>query len=98
MSDVTIYTTEPCSFCARVKGILGSRGVPFAEVNLSKDPAGRVALASRTGMMTFPQVVVDGELLGGFSEVQAAAESGRLDALLGAPGTRAEDAPPGSAA
>jgi glutaredoxin 3 len=84
MSEVTIYTTEPCSFCARVKGILSSRGVLFAEVNLSKDPAGRIALVQRTGMMTFPQVVVDGELLGGFNEVHAAAESGRLDELLAA--------------
>ena len=35
-------------------------------------------------MMTFPQVIVDGELLGGFAEVQEAAESGRLDELLAA--------------
>jgi len=33
-------------------------------------------------MMTFPQVIIDGELVGGFTEVQAAAESGRLDELL----------------
>ena len=35
-------------------------------------------------MMTFPQVIVDGQLLGGFTEVQAAADSGRLDELLAA--------------
>lgn len=84
MSQVTVYTTEPCSFCARVKGLLRARGVEFSEVNLSKDPDGRVELAQRTGMMTFPQVIIDGQLLGGFSEVQAAAESGRLDELLAA--------------
>jgi glutaredoxin 3 len=82
MSNVTVYTTEPCSFCARVKGLLKSRGVEYAEVNLSKDPEGRVDLAQKTGMMTFPQVIIDGELVGGFTEVQAAAESGRLDELL----------------
>jgi len=84
MSKVTVYTTEPCSYCARVKGLLEARGVRFSEVNLSKDPEGRVQLASETGMMTFPQVVVDGELLGGFIEVQAAAQSGRLDEMLAA--------------
>jgi glutaredoxin 3 len=82
VSSVTVYTTEPCSFCARVKGLLKSRGVEYAEVNLSKDPEGRVELAQKTGMMTFPQVTIDGELVGGFTEVQAAAESGRLDELL----------------
>jgi glutaredoxin 3 len=84
MSNVVVYTTEPCSFCARVKGLLRSRGVEFAEINLAKDPEGRVQLAQQTGMMTFPQVIVGGALLGGFTEVQAAAESGRLDELLAA--------------
>ncbi len=84
MSEITVYSTEPCSFCARVKGLLKARGVEFSEVNLSKDPQGRVELASRTGMMTFPQVLIDGELLGGFAEVQEAIESGRLDELLAA--------------
>jgi glutaredoxin 3 len=82
MSQVVIYTTDPCSFCARVKGLLKARGVEYAEINLARDPDGRVELAQRTGMMTFPQVIVDGELLGGFTEVQAAADSGRLDELL----------------
>jgi glutaredoxin 3 len=63
MSDVTVYTTDPCSFCARVKGLLKARGVEFAEINLSKDPDGRVELARKTGMMTFPQVLVDGQRL-----------------------------------
>ena len=84
MKDIVIYTTEPCSFCARVKGILSSRGVSFSEVNLTKDPTGRVELVQKTGMMTFPQVLVDGELLGGYAELQAAADNGTLDDLLAA--------------
>jgi glutaredoxin 3 len=84
MPNVTVYTTEPCSFCTRVKAILASRGVDYSEVNLSKDPEGRVTLAGQTGMMTFPQVTVDGELIGGFREVLEAAENGRLDELLAA--------------
>jgi glutaredoxin 3 len=82
MRQVIVYTTDPCSFCARVKGLLQARGVEFAEINLSKDPDGRAELARTTGMLSFPQVIVDGELLGGFNEVRAAAESGRLDELL----------------
>jgi glutaredoxin 3 len=84
MSKITVYTTDPCGFCARVKGLLRSRGVEFDEVNLAKDPEGRVELAQRTGMMTFPQVIVDDVLLGGYNEVQAAADDGRLDDLLAA--------------
>jgi len=84
MSDVTVYTTEPCSFCGRVKALLSARGVEYAEVNLSKDPTGRMELAQRTGMKSFPQVTVGDRLIGGFAEVQAAAQNGRLEELLAA--------------
>lgn len=84
MSKVTVYTTDPCSFCVRVKALLKSRGVEFDEVNLSKDPAGRVELARRTGMMSFPQVLVGERVIGGYSEVQKAADNGELDELLAA--------------
>jgi glutaredoxin 3 len=84
MSKITVYTTEPCSFCARVKGLLKSHGLEFSEINLSKDPEGRTELAQRTGMMSFPQVIVDGELLGGYAELLTAAEQGRLDELAAA--------------
>jgi glutaredoxin 3 len=98
MSRVTVYTTERCSFCARVKGLLNARGIEFSEINLAEDPARREELARTTGMLSFPQVIVDGELLGGFTEVQAAAESGRLDELLVGSGMRAKRVSPGSAA
>jgi glutaredoxin 3 len=85
MRRITIYTTDPCSFCARVKGLLKTHGAQFSEVNLTKDPAGRAELVAHTGMMSFPQVLVDGELLGGFAELQAAAENGELEQLLSTP-------------
>ncbi len=84
MAAVTVYTTDPCSFCARVKGLLAKRGVEFEEVNLTKDPEGRLALAQKTGMMSFPQVMVGDRAIGGFSELLAADEDGRLDELLAA--------------
>jgi glutaredoxin 3 len=84
MAEITIYTTEPCSFCARVKGLLEAHDVDFTEVNLSKDQVGRNELARRTGMMSFPQVIVGDQVLGGFAELKAAVDSGQLEELLAA--------------
>ena len=53
------------------------------EVNLAKDPVGRRELAEFTGRMTFPQIVIDGEPLGGFQELLEADEAGRLERLAG---------------
>ena len=84
MSDVVVYTTEPCSFCMRVKQLLQARGVEYTEVNLARDPAGRAQLVEQTGMMSFPQVVIRGEVLGGFQETLRADQSGRLRELVAA--------------
>ena len=84
MTRVTVYTTEPCGYCRTAKALLDRRGVPYEEINLAKDAAGRAQLVALTGMMTFPQVMIDGEPLGGFQELVAADRSGRLAELRAA--------------
>ena len=81
MSRVTIYTTEPCGFCRVAKSLLAKRGVSYTEINLAKDPSGRAELVRLTGMMTFPQVVIDDEPIGGYQELVQADRTGRLAAL-----------------
>lgn len=82
--NVVVYTTDPCSFCSRVKQLLDARGVEYTEINMARDAAGRQELVEKTGMMSFPQVIIDGELVGGFQETLAADQSGRLRELLAA--------------
>jgi glutaredoxin 3 len=84
MSIVTVYTTDNCPFCTRAKQLLDTRGVQYEEINLERDPSGRQQLVERTGMMTFPQVIVGDEIIGGFTETLAADRSGRLQELLAA--------------
>ena len=83
-NGVTLYTTEPCSFCRQAKTLLESRGVDFSEVNLARDPEGRADLVALTGQMTFPQIVVGERAIGGFRELVEADRDGRLEALLAA--------------
>jgi glutaredoxin 3 len=78
MGKITVYTTEPCGYCRTAKALLQRRGLPYEEVNLSKDADGRAELVALTGMMTFPQVIIDGKPIGGFQELAAADRSGRL--------------------
>ncbi len=78
-----MYSTEPCGFCRNAKALLQRRGIPYEEINLARDPDGRAELARKTGLMTFPQVLIDGETLGGFRELQALDRNGGLTALAG---------------
>jgi glutaredoxin 3 len=82
VAGVTVYTTEPCGFCAQAKALLKARGVDFEEVNLARDADGRAELVATTGQMTFPQVLIGGRSIGGFRELLEADREGRLAALL----------------
>ncbi len=84
MADILMYSTDPCPFCRNAKALLDKRGIPYEEINLAKDPEGRTELADRTGMMTFPQVIVGGELVGGFTELVRADKDGTLERLIAA--------------
>jgi len=81
MAKITVYSTDPCSFCLRAKELLKLRALSFEEINLAKDPAGRLELVEKTGMLSFPQIVVGGEVIGGFQELVQADRTGRLAEL-----------------
>jgi glutaredoxin 3 len=82
MSKITVYTTDPCSFCNRLKELLHVRGLAYEEINLARDPDGRAELLHKTGMMSFPQVVIGSHVVGGFQETLAADRSGLLTQLV----------------
>ncbi len=84
MKPVTLYTTDACPFCSSAKALLNKRNIDYEEINLARDPDGRAELAERTGMITFPQIVIGGETIGGFQELLAADRAGRLPELLAA--------------
>ena len=81
MPRVTIYTTEPCGFCRVAKSLLQKRNVAYSEISLAKDPVGRTELVQMTGMMTFPQVVIDDTPIGGYQELVALDRAGGLSEL-----------------
>ncbi len=73
---VLVFTTPTCPSCARAKAYLRSRGVPFREVDVSRDPAAARDLVRRTGQMGVPVIEIDGRPIVGFDQA-------RIDALLG---------------
>ena len=78
MSKLTVYTTDPCGYCRTAKALLQKRKIPYEEINLARDPEGRAELVRLTGMMTFPQVIIEGKPLGGYQELVRADREGLL--------------------
>jgi monothiol glutaredoxin len=73
-----------CGFSARVVSILESYGVPFAHINILENPEIRATLPKMMNWPTFPQVYVQGELIGGCDIICDLHDSGELTAILDA--------------
>jgi glutaredoxin 3 len=85
MAAVEIYTKPTCGFCLMAKRLLNTKGVSFAEVNISAQPERRAEMIQRAnGRSTVPQVFIDGAHVGGFDDLSALEHGGKLDALLAA--------------
>ena len=76
---VVVYTTDYCGWCERAKSLLAARGVRFREVWLPRTPEGRERLAEAAPFArSFPQILIDGEVVGGYSDLVARDRAGSL--------------------
>ncbi len=82
MQRIQIYTTRWCGFCVRAKALLDSRGLGYEEIALDDEVGFRQKLLDRTGGWTVPQILVDGEPIGGYTELWRLDRDGRLNRLL----------------
>lgn len=83
MAKVEIYTTTYCPFCYRAKALLKRKGVSYDEIDVTDDIDLRIAMMERArGRKTVPEIFIDGELIGGFDELKALDDAGKLDSLL----------------
>ncbi len=71
-----------CGFSARATQILMSCGQKFAYVDILSNPEIRANLPKVSDWPTFPQLFVDGELVGGSDIMTEMFESGELKKLL----------------
>jgi monothiol glutaredoxin len=71
-----------CGFSARAVQILQQCGADFAYVNVFEDPEVRDNLKVHSNWPTYPQLFVDGELVGGCDIMMELYQSGDLPKLL----------------
>ncbi len=84
MAQIQLYTTAWCGYCVRAKALLDRKGVPYEEIRLDEDAAFRQRLFELTGGWTVPQILIDGEPIGGYTELWRLDRAGLLDDRLAA--------------
>lgn len=85
MPVVEIYTSPLCGFCHAAKRLLVHKNVPFAEIDVSRDPSKQREMLDRAnGRRTVPQIFIGSRHVGGCDDLYALDQAGKLDPILAA--------------
>ncbi len=68
MANITIYSTPVCGYCKMAKDYLTSKGIPYTEVDVSRDTAAQQALIAKSGQFGVPVIDVDGKIIVGYDK------------------------------
>jgi len=83
MSRVIVYSTGTCPICDKTKNLLGKWNIDYTEKRIDTDTALLKEFSEVTnGARTVPQILIDDELIGGFSELTELHMDGDLDHLI----------------
>jgi glutaredoxin 3 len=77
-----MYTTRWCGYCVRAKALLDGRGLEYEEIDLGDDASFRARLNELTGGWTVPQILIDDQVIGGYTELWRLDRDGRLAELF----------------
>ncbi len=78
-----MYSTGFCPYCIMAERLLTAKGV--ADINKIRDdlePARRTEMMERTGRRTVPQIYIGETHVGGYDDLAALDQAGKLDELL----------------
>lgn len=83
MARVKIYSTGICPICDNAKNLLKKWGIPYEESRVDRDRAQLKEMLQITeGARTVPQIVIDGEWIGGFTDLTELHMDGKLKHLV----------------
>ena len=65
-----VWSKDSCPFCVQAKALLESRGIEYEERNVSQNWTREQLLEAVPTARTLPQIFLDEELVGGFTELR----------------------------
>ena len=69
MKDIKIFTTNWCPYCTAAKRFFKEKGWQYEEINIEQIGWSREKLLEVGKAMTVPQIVINGEAIGGYTEL-----------------------------
>ena len=85
MAKVEVYSTGQCPYCVMAKQLLERKGVSYTEIRVDSDPAKRQEMIQKSRQRTVPQIFINGEAIGGYTDLLALERAKKLDGRLAEP-------------
>jgi glutaredoxin 3 len=71
IKNVVVWSKDNCPYCVKAKTLLNIKGIEFEERNISQGPYTREQLLeSCPSARTVPQIVIDGQVIGGYDKLE----------------------------
>jgi glutaredoxin 3 len=70
MTKAIVWSKDQCPYCVQAKALLESRGIEYEERNINNGWDKEDLLAAVPTARTLPQIFLDEELVGGFTELR----------------------------
>jgi glutaredoxin 3 len=77
-----MYKKDPCPYCDRAIRFLEEKGLAFDIIDLTDKQEEIDRIKSETGWRTVPIIMINGKLIGGYTDLKALDDEGRLMELL----------------
>ena len=82
-AHVLMYSTSVCPYCVMAERLLKAKGVVNIEkIRVDLQPEQRIEMMQKTGRRTVPQIYIGNTHVGGFDDLRALDQAGKLELLL----------------
>ena len=82
MAQIKIYKKDPCPYCDRAVNFLNGKGLAYEVVDLTGKPDEIDRIKNETGWRTVPIILINGKLVGGYTDLKALDDEGKLEGML----------------
>lgn len=79
---VKIYVKTFCPYCVMALQLLSGKGVDYEKFSVDGKPDEYEKLKSQTGWPTVPQIFINDQMIGGYTELAELDRQGKLDKML----------------
>ncbi|MEK6628181.1 MAG: glutaredoxin domain-containing protein [Bdellovibrionota bacterium] len=81
-AKIKLIKKIPCPFCDRAINFFNNKGYQVEIIDLTNNLDELLAWKQKTGWQTVPMIFINDTMIGGYNDLKALDEEGKLDAMV----------------